>query len=158
MIHLGSRRQLNLMDAEAECRKELGFRSAYSLFQKMFSAQGGSWSGFERQREQLRESLRSFCYTAPADGFVQRIEARSLGVLLNALGGGRNRKDDLLDPLVGIELLHRVGDNVKAGEKIGIVYYRTDEQLAMIEQTLKEAISVGRDPVISPKCVVEVLS
>ena len=152
---MGSRREISLADAEAECRHELSSTAAHSLFKKMFAAQGGDWEAFERRRDSFRNTLLSFAYTSPADGFLERVEAKALGVLLNALGGGRNAKEDVIDPFVGMELLHKVGDKVKTGEKILIVYYRKDEQQALIERTLKEAVKVGKEPVLQLPWVME---
>jgi pyrimidine-nucleoside phosphorylase/thymidine phosphorylase len=58
---------------------------------------------------------------APRPGFVSAINARALGELLITMGGGRRRKEDKIDPAVGIRLLHKVGDRVEGGEALAIV-------------------------------------
>jgi len=59
-------------------------------------------------------------------GFVAAIDARVLGMLLVAMGGGRERKDQKIDHAVGIRLLRKVGDPVKVGETVAIIEARRD--------------------------------
>jgi pyrimidine-nucleoside phosphorylase len=63
---------------------------------------------------------------AGAGGFVTAIDARALGELLIAMGGGRVRKEDRIDPAVGIRLLRKVGDHVASGEPVAIVEAHRD--------------------------------
>jgi pyrimidine-nucleoside phosphorylase len=59
--------------------------------------------------------------SAGSGGFVASINARALGELLIAMGGGRARKEDRIDPAVGIRLLRKVGDPVTSGDAVAIV-------------------------------------
>ncbi len=54
-------------------------------------------------------------------GYVTGIDARALGDLLVAMGGGRARKEDAIDPAVGIRLLHKTGARVEAGEPVALI-------------------------------------
>ena len=58
---------------------------------------------------------------APRSGHVVGIDARALGTLLVAMRGGRARKEDPVDPAVGIRLLAKRGDAVREGEPMAIV-------------------------------------
>src|SRR5262249_38782902 len=55
---------------------------------------------------------------ATAAGFVSRCDAKLLGLASNALGAGRQRVDDVIDPAVGIYLEKKVGDRVARGETL----------------------------------------
>jgi pyrimidine-nucleoside phosphorylase len=55
-------------------------------------------------------------------GYVTAIEARALGELAVALGAGRTRADQAVDPRVGIELCVRRGDTVQRGEPLGYLH------------------------------------
>jgi pyrimidine-nucleoside phosphorylase len=63
---------------------------------------------------------------ADRGGFVAGIDARSLGMLLVAMGGGRTLKEDRIDHGVGIRLLRRVGDKVSAGETLAVIEARRE--------------------------------
>src|SRR5262249_40898559 len=48
-------------------------------------------------------------FRARSDGLVTRCDAKLLGLASNALGAGRNRLDDVIDPAVGLYLLKKRG-------------------------------------------------
>ncbi|TMQ55527.1 MAG: thymidine phosphorylase [Candidatus Eisenbacteria bacterium] len=59
-------------------------------------------------------------------GFVGGIDSRALGLLLVAMGGGRELMEDRIDHGVGIRLLRKAGDQVAAGETLAILEARRD--------------------------------
>lgn len=156
MVHLGSKRTISITDAERECRAELGGPKPLEFFRKMFEFQGGDWNAFEKQRAEFTKLVRTFTFAAPSAGFVKRVDARALGILLSQLGGGRSAKEDKIDPLVGVRCLKKVGDAVKAGDAILEVYYRTDAE-KNIEKSLAAAVSLSPAPVTLPAWIVGTL-
>jgi thymidine phosphorylase len=56
--------------------------------------------------------------TAPRAGFVGGIDAEAVGVAGMRLGAGRLKKEDSVDPAVGVMLHKKVGDRVAAGESL----------------------------------------
>jgi thymidine phosphorylase len=63
---------------------------------------------------------------APRGGVVAGWNARALGEILVRLGGGRARKEDAIDPGVGIRLLRRDGATVRAGDPVALVRARRE--------------------------------
>jgi pyrimidine-nucleoside phosphorylase len=63
---------------------------------------------------------------APRSGFVTTLHAHAIGDLLVAMGGGRERKEDSIDPAAGVRLLRKRGDRVEAGETLALVQARRD--------------------------------
>lgn len=53
---------------------------------------------------------------AKADGVVSRIETEEMGICSLILGGGRDTKDSVIDPAVGLILRKKVGDTVEKGD------------------------------------------
>jgi pyrimidine-nucleoside phosphorylase len=74
-------------------------------------------------------------------GFVTRCDAKLLGLASNALGAGRNRLDDIIDPAVGIYLEKKLGDRVAPGDVLCQVHWndqnRHSEALALIKQAFE---------------------
>src|SRR5207237_604979 len=62
--------------------------------------------------------------TASRGGFVSRLDAELIGRASVSLGAGRDRVEDSVDPAVGILLLAKVGDEVRAGDGILELHYR----------------------------------
>ncbi len=63
---------------------------------------------------------------ADRQGFVSEIDARALGMLLVAMGGGRERMEQEIDHAVGIRLLRKVGEPVVAGETVAVIEAHRD--------------------------------
>ncbi|HET9252474.1 MAG TPA: thymidine phosphorylase, partial [Candidatus Eisenbacteria bacterium] len=64
--------------------------------------------------------------SAPRSGFVARIDTRALGVLLVAMKAGRSRKEDPVDPAVGIRLVAKRGASVREGEAVAVIEAHRD--------------------------------
>ena len=66
------------------------------------------------------------------------------------LGGGRERKEDSVDPAVGIVLHKKVADRVSAGEPLATIHYNAEAQAARARQLI-EASCVVTDAAPSAK-------
>lgn len=60
---------------------------------------------------------------APAAGFVEAIDAEAIGLAAVALGAGRARVEDRIDPAVGILVSKKLGDRVERGEPLCAVHH-----------------------------------
>jgi len=68
-------------------------------------------------------------FRARSNGFVTRCDARQLGMASNALGAGRNRLDDTIDPAVGLYLEKKIGDAVKRGDVLCRIHWNDKQRL-----------------------------
>ncbi len=66
--------------------------------------------------------------TAPRSGFVTRCDALTIGIAATRLGAGRERKDDDVDPSVGITLEHKVGAEVEKGDVLAFVHHNSPQR------------------------------
>ena len=82
-------------------------------------------------------------FRAPADGVVARIEPRQVGRAIVALGGGRARVEDTVDPAVGFVFLVQPGDSVVRGQPLAEIHARTDDAAEGAAQALAQAITLG---------------
>jgi pyrimidine-nucleoside phosphorylase len=88
-------------------------------------------------------------------GFIQSVHCEKVGVASLVLGGGRNKKEDVIDFAVGLELHKKVGDAVKAGEAIATVHYNSEAKLPEAMALLKEAYFVASAPVTTGRALVK---
>jgi thymidine phosphorylase len=79
-------------------------------------------------------------------GFVASVDARALGILVVALGGGRRHADDEIDPAVGLTEVVGVGDEVGDDRPLAIVHARSETDAIAAESTLRAAMSIGDGP------------
>jgi thymidine phosphorylase len=110
-------------EAEARARKVIDDGSALARFRAFVEAQGGDPT-FVDHPERLDVAPGRVEITAPQDGFVAGVDALSVGRAVLALGGGRERKDEAIDHGVGVELVVKPGEPVRAGETVARLYHR----------------------------------
>jgi thymidine phosphorylase len=69
----------------------------------------------------------------------------------NALGAGRNRVDDRIDPAVGLYLEKKVGDPVKRGDVLCLIHWNDEERLRDAIPHLQAAFEIrSRRPAARP--------
>lgn len=78
---------------------------------------------------------------AERDGYVSAMDTARIGQAIIELGGGRRRKEDIIDPSVGIKMLVRLGDHVAAGQPLACVYAR-DGYAELAHSCLSAAIQI----------------
>jgi pyrimidine-nucleoside phosphorylase/thymidine phosphorylase len=110
-------------EAEARLERALDTGEAVRRAERWIQAQGGD-PRVVTEPERLPRAAAETTATAPRSGFVTSIDARALGNLLVSMGGGRERKEDAIDPAVGIHLLRKMGDRVQEGEALARIRAR----------------------------------
>jgi len=130
--------------AAARTRLEaaIGSGSAASLFQRVIEAQGGN-PGIVDDPAVLPQAPASAVLRAERPGTVLRVEPRAVGLGVIALGGGRTRMDDRVDPAVGFVITAKPGMSVQEGEAIATIYGRDADGLERGRRALLEAITIG---------------
>lgn len=114
-------------------------------FKEFVKAQGGSasWIG----KRPLTKAPQMFTAVCTDEGYITEIHGRALGEIAMAMGAGRARKEDPIDPMVGIRLFKELGDSIKAGEPLFTLYGKADADMARIAQEIASHIIVqSRQP------------
>ncbi|MGN0753813.1 MAG: thymidine phosphorylase [Aristaeellaceae bacterium] len=84
------------------------------------------------------------------EGYITAMDTQALGYAAQAMGAGRVRKTDTIDPSVGYILPVRIGDRVTADTPLCTLYARSDEDAAKAEAAIRAAITIGDKPVERP--------
>ncbi len=92
---------------------------------------------------------------ASRSGYVAGLEAEAIGRAAVALGAGRARLDDVVDPGVGIRVLATVGSEVTDGDAVLLVRHRAGRGMAEAQRLLAGAIRVNDHPPRSRPIVVD---
>ncbi len=132
--------------------------SAWDKFCAFIAAQGGDTAAVERP-SLLPQAPLVQALTSPRSGYVARLDAREVGYTVVDLGGGRAKKEDLVDPAVGVVLAEnaKVGGRVTAGETLLWVHARTAAQLEAALARLSSAYSISDEPITAPPLVHQVI-
>ena len=63
------------------------------------------------------------------DGYVESLEVEKIGYASMLLGAGRAKKDDIIDPSVGLKFYLDIGDKVSKGDIIAEIFYKDSKNL-----------------------------
>jgi thymidine phosphorylase len=112
---------------------------AAAKFQQIIEAQGGN-PGVVDDPGVLPQARACEIFVAPRGGVVARVEPRAVGRGVIALGGGRTKMEDVIDPTVGFVITAKPGDVVRASEPLATVFARdragVDEGLAALRSAI----------------------
>lgn len=123
---------------------------ALAVFARVVEAQGGDPRVVD-DLSLLPTAPRQAEITAPESGWVSSCPARTVGVAAARLGAGRERKEDTIDPGVGITLLAKPGDRVEQGRTLARIAYREESRWQSVRNMLESAWSIsGRPPTVPP--------
>jgi thymidine phosphorylase len=101
----------------------------------------------------------SFKVESPRSGFVTKVNTSEIGHAIAAIGGGRVRIDDTIDPAVGFIAQAKIGDGVDEGAAIGIVYCRDHSCAEEAGQRIQAAYEIGeKSPPEIPPLLREVIN
>jgi pyrimidine-nucleoside phosphorylase len=120
--------------------------SAFEVFRKLVAAQGGAVSHVD-QPEKMAKACFVETILSPASGYLSEIHARLIGEAAVELGAGRAKKSDPVDHAVGFIILHKVGEQVQAGEPLFIVHANDAAKLAAARQAVLAAHKFSAKPV-----------
>ncbi len=77
-------------------------------------------------------------------GFVTRADALEIGRTAVAMGAGRARAEDVVDPAVGISVLAKPGDKVEKGQPLAALHLRKRDP--SLEERLRHAFAIADTP------------
>src|SRR5205809_481579 len=115
---------------------------AAEKFEQVIEAQGGNPKTLE-DPSVLPQAKEVEVYAAPRTGVVTAVEPRTIGRAVVAMGGGRIKVEDEVDPTVGFVITVKPGDKVLAGEPIASVFARDPDGMKLGFEALERAIVVG---------------
>jgi thymidine phosphorylase len=132
--------------AAASVEKAMTSGAAAERFARMVAALGGPRDLAERPDRHLARAPIELAVVPDAPGFVARVDARSLGLIVVELGGGRRRVEDTIDPAVGLAHVRGVGDAVDRDRPIAIVHARSAADAETAAKRVQEAVTVSNEP------------
>ena len=128
--------------AEAAVARALESGAAAERFARMIAALGGPPDLLEQpDRHLLRAPVRQGVFLDQA-GTVATIDVRALGLAVVALGGGRRRATDTIDPAVGLAAVRRIGETVGPDVPFAVVHAASEGDAAAAAETLRRAVAV----------------
>jgi pyrimidine-nucleoside phosphorylase len=129
-------------DARRQMEVAISSGRAAAKLEEIIEAQGGNPDVVEDPAI-LPQAEECELYAAPRRGFVAQVEPRAIGRGIIALGGGRTRMEDEIDPSVGFVITARPGDWVNAGEPLATIFARDAAGVEVGRGALRESIRIA---------------
>jgi thymidine phosphorylase len=134
---------------EAALRRALASGAAAERFERMVAALSGPKDFVSRAHHILPRAPVLVDAMPERKGFVAGIDVRAVGVAVVAMGGGRARAADAIDPAVGLSELAPIGAEVGPDAPLARIHARTPEEAAAAATRLRAAYRLAEAP-LSP--------
>ena len=108
--------------ALATLRRQIDSGAALEAFRRNILAQGGDARVCDDPNRFLPLVTEGVKVESPRSGFITRIDTTEIGHAIAAIGGGRVRIEDVIDPTVGFVTEVKIGDRIAHDDALGIVY------------------------------------
>jgi len=149
-VALGS--QLLVVAGEVETVKEgekrmlaaLESGAALQKFKEMVIAQGGDPAVVDNY-DLLPRAKFEMNILASETGYVSGIDGQEVGMAVKVIGAGREKTDDILDLSSGVYLEKKMGDYVKEGSRMGVLYGNDKEKMNEALRRIKSAYTYSNE-------------
>jgi pyrimidine-nucleoside phosphorylase len=135
----------DLAAAEQQVRTAISSGAGLERFRRIVEAQGGDPRVVD-DYGLLPHVADRHMVTASRDGYVAALDAELVGRASVALGAGRDRVEDPVDPAVGILVAAKPGDAVRAGDPVLEMHFRDRAKLETAIRLTSGAITIGDQP------------
>ena len=130
---------------------------AREKFREIVGLQGGDVGVIDDPRR-LAHARQTLEVPSPAEGFIAGTECEQLGIACVVLGGGREKKEDSIDPAAGIEFHKRIGDAVARGEPLCTLHYNAATRLEEARRLVATAYQIEPEkPQATPPLIYRVV-
>jgi thymidine phosphorylase len=145
MLHL-SGVSATVAEGKEQSAKLIASGKAFDRFRKMVELQGGDPRAIDDPKK-LPQAHHATVLSSPKNGYLASLQCEQVGTACVILGGGRERKEDAVDPAVGIVLHKKVGDAVATGEPLATIYYNAETRATRARQLLEQSYQITDSPV-----------
>jgi pyrimidine-nucleoside phosphorylase len=127
------------------CREAIDSGSAMECFRKLVIAQGGDPHIIEDATRLPTAPVELVVTWQNEPGFVESVDALQVGRLVMALGGGRSKQTDTINPSVGVSQLIKTGTVVERGTPCCVIHANTPAAAEQAAEQIRNAIAVSSD-------------
>ncbi len=112
--------------AYQELEKVIKSGKAVEKLKQLVTIQGGNPAVIDNPAK-LPQAAHHIEVKAWENGYVESIDAESVGISAMLLGAGRQKKGDAIDYAAGITLSKKIGDEIKIGDTICILHTNVED-------------------------------
>src|SRR5258708_517532 len=123
-----------------------GSGAALGGFRRNVEAQGGDTRVCDDPAGVLPLTAKAIKVESRRSGFIVKIQTEEIGHAIAEAGGGRIRMEDQIDPAVGFLAEVKIGDEVRAGDQIGVVYCDGADRGPRVSARIESAYEISEAP------------
>jgi pyrimidine-nucleoside phosphorylase len=144
MLHLGGA-AANVAEGRRQSAQLISSGKALEKFRQMVEMQGGDPRAIDDVKR-LPQARHTMDFLSSRAGYLASVQCEQVGTACVVLGGGRERKEDQVDPAVGIVLHKKVGDSTAAGEPLATIHYNSETRAAAAKRLLANSFVIDDAP------------
>jgi thymidine phosphorylase len=137
----------SLDDGHTRLQKVVDSGAALECLRRNIVAQGGDPRVCDSPEEFLPLVKECIKVESPRSGFIKTVDTAEIGHTIAAIGGGRVRIEDVIDPTVGYLSERKIGDEVRAGDPLGVIYCSDSAKAQEALGRIQAAYEVTEEPV-----------
>jgi pyrimidine-nucleoside phosphorylase len=141
MLVLGGKAK-DTSEGTTKLRDAIASGAAVRVMERMVEAQGGT-PAVVADPSLLEIAKEVVEVQASRAGFVTEVDALAIGLTGVAMGAGRTRADQAVDPAVGIEIEAKPGDAVRPGQVIARIFVRKASDATALVERIAGAFQIG---------------
>lgn len=141
MLHLGGVSR-TLAEGKQQSAQLISSGKALEKFRRMIELQGGN-PGVTDDPRKLPQARHTMQVVSAYAGNIVSMQCEQIGTACVVLGGGRERKEDSVDPAVGIVLHKKVGDRVTAGEPLATIHFNDDSRAERARSLISQSCEIS---------------
>jgi pyrimidine-nucleoside phosphorylase len=139
--------------AKMLCEQKLSEGAPLESFRANIELQHGDVRVIDNPETLLNGSLKEIAVTAAGSGFINGIDSLAIGEAICEIGGGRTKAEDAVDHAVGYLSAKQIGDAVREGEELGVIFCRTREQADSVFAKLQTAYRITDESTTKPELI-----
>jgi pyrimidine-nucleoside phosphorylase len=141
MLYLGGASK-TVAEGRERSAKLISSGAAMERFRKMIELQGGD-PRIVDDAKRLPQAQRTVQVKVARSGYLSAMQCEQIGTACVILGGGRERKEDAVDPSVGIVLHKKIGDKVSVGEPLATIHYNDEAKAQRARQRIESSCIIA---------------
>ena len=135
----------SIKNSKLKIQNVLDSGEALERFRQNTELQGGDPKVCDKPELLLSKGLVQMPVLAASSGYIDEIDTFAVGRAVCDIGGGRVKAEDGVDHAVGYACEKKIGDRVRKGDTLGLVYCRRRKQADSISEKLQNAYKISKE-------------
>ena len=131
-----------VQSSKSKVQSVLDSGAALEKFRQNVELQNGNTKVCDNPEILLDKNLIRVEVKTEKTGFINDVDAGAIGESVSKIGGGRNKVEDAIDFAVGYQCEKTIGDEIRRGDALGVLYCRRENRPDSIREKLARAYKI----------------